>query len=127
MSDGFRPPPYPYERLDRLKPLADTHEGGLVDLSIGTPCDPPADAVRRALADSGTERGYPPSIGTPAFREAACRWMARRLDVHVDPSGVAACIGTKEFVGTLPSWLKLRTPATRSWSPTWPRSASTWA
>ena len=108
-ASGFRPPPYPYERLDRLKPLA-THNGGLVDLSIGTPCDPPADAVRRALADSGTERGYPPSIGSPAFREAACGWMGRRLHVQLDPAGVAACIGTKEFVGTLPSWLKLRAP-----------------
>ena len=110
MSDGFHPPPYPYERLDRLKPLA-THAGGLVDLSIGTPCDPPADSVRRALAGSDAERGYPPSIGSPAFRAAACGWMARRLGAHVDPANVAACVGTKELVGTLPSWLKLRTPA----------------
>jgi succinyldiaminopimelate transaminase len=109
-ESGFRPPPYPYERLDRLKPLA-THDGGLVDLSIGTPCDPPADAVRRALADSDTERGYPSSIGSPAFREAACGWMGRRVGAQVEPTAVAACIGTKEFVGTLPSWLKLRTPA----------------
>jgi succinyldiaminopimelate transaminase len=112
MSDvGFRPPPYPYERLEGFKPLADVHEGGLVDLSIGTPCDPPSDAVRRALAESDSERGYPPSIGTQAFREAACGWMARRLGSDVDPRAVAVCVGTKEFVGTLPSWLKLRTPA----------------
>ena len=45
MSDGFRPPPYPYERLDRLKPLADTHEGGLVDLSIGKAQDVPCYAL----------------------------------------------------------------------------------
>jgi succinyldiaminopimelate transaminase len=109
-ASGFRPPPYPYERLDRLKPLA-KHEGGLVDLSIGTPCDPPAEAVRRALADSDTERGYPSSIGSPAFRNAACGWMDRRLGARVDPTAVAGCIGTKEFVGTLPGWLKLRTPA----------------
>ena len=111
MSDlGFRPPPYPYERLDGLKRFADAHEGGLVDLSIGTPCDPPSDAVRRALAESDAERGYPPSIGTESFREAACGWMARRLGIEVDPTAVAACVGTKEFVGTLPSWLKLRAP-----------------
>jgi succinyldiaminopimelate transaminase len=109
-ESGFRPPPYPYERLDRLKPLA-THDGGLVDLSIGTPCDPPADAVRRALAGSDTERGYPSSIGSPAYREAACGWMGRRLGAQVEPTAVAACIGTKEFVGTLPSWLRLRAPA----------------
>ena len=34
---GFVPPPYPYDRLDRFKPLADRLDGGLVDLSIGTP------------------------------------------------------------------------------------------
>ena len=109
-APGFHPPPYPYERLDRLKPLA-THDGGLVDLSIGTPCDPPPAAVRRALADSDTERGYPPSIGSPALRAAASRWMARRLGVEIDPDAVAACVGTKELVATVPSWLKLRTPA----------------
>jgi succinyldiaminopimelate transaminase len=111
MVEGFRPPPYPYDRLDGLKPLADAHDGGLVDLSIGTPCDPPSDAVRRALAASDSERGYPPSIGSLAFREAACGWMDRRLGVLVAPDAVAACVGTKEFVATLPSWLKLRTPA----------------
>ena len=44
---GFVPPPYPYDRLDRFKPLADRLDGGLVDLSIGTPIDPPPRAVDR--------------------------------------------------------------------------------
>ena len=26
------------------------------------------------------------------------------------PAQVAACVGTKEFVATLPQWLRLRTP-----------------
>ncbi|MBA3304125.1 MAG: aminotransferase class I/II-fold pyridoxal phosphate-dependent enzyme, partial [Acidimicrobiia bacterium] len=37
-------------------------------------------------------------------------WMARRLDIEVDPAAVAACIGTKELVAGLPHWLRLRTP-----------------
>ena len=53
--------------------MADAHEGGVVDLSIGTPFDPPPDAVIEALASSGTERGYPPSIGTPEFRSGRRR------------------------------------------------------
>ena len=110
MSEGFRPPPYPYERLDGLKALADAHDGGLVDLSIGTPCDPPAEAVRGALAASDSERGYPPSIGSPALREAACDWMARRLGVQVPAGAVAACVGRRSSSATLPSWLRLRTP-----------------
>ncbi|MCU1463058.1 MAG: dapL [Acidimicrobiales bacterium] len=110
-APGFTPPPYPYDRLDALKPLAEKHDGGMVDLSIGTPCDAPADFVVRALAESGAERGYPPSIGSPAYREAAAGWLERRLGVTVDPgTELAACVGTKEFVATLPQWLQLRSP-----------------
>ena len=107
---GFVPPPYPYDRLDRLVPLADAHAGGVVDLSVGTPCDPPPAAVLEALATSDSERGYPPSIGTPELRTAAQAWIGRRFDVSVPLADVAACVGTKEFVATLPQWLRLRTP-----------------
>jgi succinyldiaminopimelate transaminase len=107
---GFRPPAYPYDRLAPLAAVAAAHDGGVVDLSIGTPADPPAPFVIEALARSGAERGYPPSIGTAELREAAAGWMARRLGVSVDPSAVAACIGTKELVAGLPHWLRLRRP-----------------
>jgi len=107
---GFAPPPYPYDRLDELKVLAEASPGGLVDLSIGTPADAPPKVVLDALAHSGAERGYPPSVGTPAFREAAVEWMHRRLGVRVSASQLAACIGTKELVAGLPQWLRLRTP-----------------
>lgn len=107
---GFVPPPYPYERVDRFKPLAERFAGGLVDFSIGTPFDPPPAAVTRMLGDSNAERGYPPSVGTAELRGAVTRWMGRRFDVDVDPAHVGACVGTKEFVGTLPQWLRLRRP-----------------
>ncbi len=110
-AEGFVPPPYPYDRLAELEPLAAHHEGGIVDLSIGTPCDPPPAVVLAALRDSGAERGYPPSIGSPAFREAASRWLERRLGVSVAPTELAACIGTKEFVAGVPHWLRLRDPS----------------
>lgn len=110
MTTPFVPPPYPYDRLDGLKALASEHEGGIIDLSIGTPCDPPPDAVVTALAQSGAERGYPPSIGTSGFREAAARWMQRRLGVDADPGAIGACVGTKELVAGIPHWLRLRTP-----------------
>ncbi|HEY5663530.1 MAG TPA: aminotransferase class I/II-fold pyridoxal phosphate-dependent enzyme [Ilumatobacter sp.] len=109
-SAGFVPPPYPYDRVDRFKPLADRFAGGLVDFSIGTPCDPPPAAVVAALGSSDAERGYPPSIGSLALRSSIQRWMQRRFGVAVPPDQIAACIGTKEFVGTLPQWLRLRTP-----------------
>ncbi len=107
---GFVPPPYPYDRLDELKAIADSHDGGLVDLSIGTPFDPPPASVLKAMAESGTERSYPPSIGTPAFRQAAADWLNRLVGTDVGPQDVRATIGSKEFVAGLPHWLKLRTP-----------------
>ena len=107
---GFEPPVYPYERLAGAKEKAEAHPGGVVDLSIGTPCDPPPAAVAAALGSSDAERGYPASLGSLALREAAADWMRRRHGVEVSPAAVAACVGTKEFVGTLPQWLKLRRP-----------------
>jgi succinyldiaminopimelate transaminase len=110
-SGGFVPPPYPYDRLDRLMPLAQALDGGVVDLSIGTPCDPPLDSVVAALSTSNAERGYPPSIGTDALRQAIRAWLARRFDLDVPLGQVAACVGTKEFVATTPQYLRLRSPS----------------
>lgn len=108
--ESFVPPPYPYERLDALRPLAEAFDSGVIDLSIGTPCDPPAPSVIEALASSNSERGYPASIGSLKLRQAFAHWMNRRLGVEIDSSCIAACIGTKEFVGTLPQWMALRSP-----------------
>jgi succinyldiaminopimelate transaminase len=108
---GFVPPPYPYERLNRLRPITESHQGGTVDLSVGTPLDPPPPNVLDALSSSGTERMYPPSIGTADFREAAQRWMQRRFNIDVAADQIGATIGSKEFVGTLPQWLMLRDPS----------------
>ena len=109
--DGFVPPPYPYDRLDRLAPLAAALEGGVVDLSIGTPCDPPLPAVVEALSHSNAERGYPASIGTEPLRKAIQTWLHRQFGVDVPLSQLAACVGTKEFVATTPQFLKLRRPS----------------
>ncbi len=105
---GFQLPPYPYDRLEPLRARAAAHDGGCIDLSVGTPTDPPPPAVVEALARSGAERGYPFSIGSAAYRAAASGWMARRFGVEA--GALAACIGTKELVAGLPHWLRLRTP-----------------
>lgn len=107
---GFTPPPYPFDRLDAYQKIAASHDGGVVDLSIGTPCDPPPDAVVAALSQSGSERGYPASIGTEALRRSVARWMGRTFAIDVPISRIAACIGTKEFVATTPHYMKLRRP-----------------
>lgn len=111
IATGFVPPPYPYDRLDKFKPLADAFDGGVVDLSIGTPCDPPIPEVIAALSTSNAERGYPPSIGTNDLRSSVRRWMQRRFDIDVPLADVAACVGTKEFVATTAHWMRLRDPS----------------
>ncbi len=119
MTGGFTPPAYPYDRLEAARRAAAKHRGGIVDLSIGTPTDPPPDAVWQAFIGrsgegpvdpSGVARGYPPSAGTLELREAVERWTKDRLGASVPTGNVAVCIGTKEFVGTTPQYLKLRRP-----------------
>ncbi len=117
---GFAPPPYPYDRLTDLKANAIERfdrggaggdHGGVVDCSIGTPCDPPPASVLDAMARSDTERGYPTSQGSPAYRAAAAGWIRRRFGVSVDPDReLAACVGTKEFVASTAQYLRLRNP-----------------
>lgn len=110
MTRGFVPPPYPYDRLDPLRAVAEELPGGAVDLSVGTPMDPAPAAVVAALAEADAARPYPPSIGTMAFRDAAAGWIDRRFGVDVSVDEVAACIGTKEFVASAPGFLRLRRP-----------------
>jgi succinyldiaminopimelate transaminase len=108
---GFVPPPYPHDRLDDLRAVAEAVPGGMVDCSIGTPVDPMPDVVLRALADAAPgATGYPFTIGSLAFREAAAAWIGRRFDVGVAAGEVMACIGTKEMVAGLPRLLSLRDP-----------------
>jgi succinyldiaminopimelate transaminase len=111
-TGGFVPPPYPYERLDALKRLADSLPGGVVDCSIGTPCDPVPEVASRAAADAiAASNGYPPSAGSVVLRDAAAGWIRRRFGVAVEGAHVGACVGTKELVTSLPHFLRLRNPA----------------
>ncbi len=111
---AFEPPAYPYDRLDAAKAAAQARFGRVIDLSIGTPGDPPPPMVLRALdhdddADRSA-RGYPASIGSADLRRAIAQWTDRRFGVTVDSGDVAVCVGTKEFVATTPQWLHLRNP-----------------
>jgi succinyldiaminopimelate transaminase len=111
MTEPFVPPIYPFDKLAPFEAKANELEGGVVDLSVGAPVDPPLPAVLEALASSNLERGYPASIGIGPLREAASAWMQRRLGVDVPVAQIAACIGTKELVAGLPHWLHLRDPS----------------
>ena len=109
-AQPFVPPPYPYDRLNELKSEILERHDSVVDLSIGTPFDPPPPAVVAALSTSGAERSYPPSVGTPALHAAVQRWLARRFDVSAEPGQIGATVGSKEFVALLPQFMGLRSP-----------------
>ncbi len=111
ISGGFEPPAYPHDRLVALRRLAELAPGGLVDCSTGAPTESAPAVVRAALEAASQAVGYPPSMGTVEFREAACAWMRRRLGVSVPADQVLACVGTKEFVTSLPRMLHLRDPS----------------
>jgi succinyldiaminopimelate transaminase len=102
--------PYPYDRLEGLKKIAQRHAGGPVDCSIGTPVDAPPDFVIAELARGVGARGYPASFGTEEYRGAAAAWMERRFAISVEADQIAACVGTKEFVASLAQYLHLRSP-----------------
>lgn len=104
------PPPHPYDRLNELKAYGERFEGGLINLSVGRPCDPPPSAVIAAQSTSGLEPGYPQSIGSARLRTAAQGWLQRRFGVGIDTSQIAACVGTKEFVASTPRLLHMRSP-----------------
>ena len=103
-------PPYPYDRLNKFKDVAIERHGSAINMSIGAPHDAPPDVVVEALASSGAERGYPPSVGSPEFLSAAATWLETQCDVSIDINHIGATIGLKEFVAGLPHWLHLKNP-----------------
>ena len=86
------------------------HEGGMVDCSIGTPCDPPPPAVVAALARRAPSAGYPPSAGSPACARRPARGCGAASASTCRLGELAACVGTKEFVASVPHLLRLRRP-----------------
>jgi succinyldiaminopimelate transaminase len=102
-----RLPSYPWDELAPIAEKARAFPGGAVDLSVGTPVDPVPAVIQDALIAAANAPGYPLTAGTPQLRSAAAGWLARSLDVHVDPSSVLPVIGTKEFIAWLPTMLGL--------------------
>jgi succinyldiaminopimelate transaminase len=102
-----RLPQYPWDGLAPIVEKARAFPGGMCDLSIGTPVDPVPDVIQHALASAANAPGYPFTSGTRELRAAAAGWLARTLDVHVDPVTILPVIGTKELVAWLPTMLGL--------------------
>ncbi|CAB4956472.1 unannotated protein [freshwater metagenome] len=98
-----RLPEYPWEGLKPFAARAAKHEGGLVDLSVGSPVDPTPKIIQDALTENSNAPGYPKTGGTPEFKQAVVDWYARRRGVQgLHPDQVMPTIGSKELISWLP-------------------------
>lgn len=101
-SVSRRLPDFPWDSLAEAKARAASHPDGIVDLSIGTPVDDTPAVAREALAAGSNAPGYPQTVGTPALRQAAVDWLARRHGVDgLGIDGVLPAIGSKELIGSM--------------------------
>lgn len=101
-------PDFPWDSLAVHRHQAVAVEGGIVDLSIGTPVDATPKVAQDALAAAANAPGYPTAHGTPELREAVVAWCERRLGVPgLDPIAVVPALGTKELIAWLPAILGL--------------------
>ncbi|CAM4446509.1 Glutamate-pyruvate aminotransferase AlaC [Mycobacterium basiliense] len=101
-------PEFPWDTLANAKARAGAHPDGIVDLSVGTPVDPVAPMIQKALAAAGPAPGYPATAGTARLRESAVAALGRRYGITgLAESAVLPVIGTKEFIAWLPTLLGL--------------------
>lgn len=101
-------PDYPWDLMAPYAARAREAEGGVVDLSIGSPVDATPDLIRSALAAATDAHAYPQTVGTPELREAIVSWFERRRGVvGLGVENVLPTIGSKELVALLPFFLGL--------------------
>jgi succinyldiaminopimelate transaminase len=101
-------PDFPWDSLAAAATVARRHEGGIVDLSVGSPVDPTPDVVARALSAATDAHAYPQVAGTPALRAAVAEWYERRRGVSgLQDANVLPTIGSKELIAGMALWLGL--------------------
>jgi succinyldiaminopimelate transaminase len=100
-------PDFPWDALVPFGNLARAHEGGWVDLSVGSPVDATPALIRDSLAAATDAHSYPQTIGSVPLREAIVAWYARRRGVELTTANVMPTIGSKEFIALLPMLLGL--------------------
>lgn len=103
-----RLPEYPWQKLKPFAEISARHEGGMVDLSIGSPVDPTPEIIRNALQAAANSPGYPSTGGSPELKAAVVEWFARRRGVAgLTTDQVMPSIGSKELISFLPLLLGL--------------------
>ncbi|MGK2350531.1 succinyldiaminopimelate transaminase [Cutibacterium sp. V947] len=102
-------PTFPWDTIAGAKVKAQSHPGGIVDVSVGTPVDPTPQIVTEALTATSDAHGYPQVWGTPALRVGILDHMKQvwGAPAQLGETSVLPVIGTKELVASLPSQLGL--------------------
>jgi N-succinyldiaminopimelate aminotransferase len=80
--------PYPFERLKQLFASVTPNSAyAHISLGIGEPRHATPQLVLDALAGATGELAmYPPTVGSPALRQACAGWVQRRYGVSLDPA-----------------------------------------
>jgi len=103
-----RLPDFPWDTIAAARAAAEAHPQGIVDLSVGTPVDESPEVARRALISAANSPGYPTVAGPISLRRAVIDWLERRFGVTgPDVDQVLPTVGSKEFIGNLPTQLGL--------------------
>ncbi|MGN6782538.1 MAG: succinyldiaminopimelate transaminase [Marmoricola sp.] len=101
-SVSARLPDFPWDKLTAYAERARAHEGGIVDLSVGTPVDPTPEVVQQALCAAADSPGYPTTIGLPESRRAVLDWLSRRFGLGgFGLDAVLPVVGSKELIASL--------------------------
>lgn len=104
--------PYDWSRVAEFRQCAQTHTGGAIDLSVGSPVDPVPESVKAALkqaCDDDNAHGYPQTIGSGELRNAIHDWFLhqRGVDLTMLKASVVPSVGSKEAVALMASLLHL--------------------
>jgi LL-diaminopimelate aminotransferase len=98
-------PVYPFVKLEQIKEKARMEKRDLIDFGIGDPDLPTPqfiiDAMKKAVSDAENHR-YPTSTGMLKFREAASRFLEKRLGIGIPASQIVSLIGSKEGIAHFP-------------------------
>ncbi|MDF7663427.1 succinyldiaminopimelate transaminase [Bifidobacterium sp. ESL0763] len=102
--------PYDWGRVAPYKKIAAQAEGGMVDLSVGSPVDPVPMSVQQALAvstDLANAHGYPTVAGSETLRMAVPTWFRvnRGVDFEAIDADFVPTVGSKEAVALMASLL----------------------
>jgi len=77
----------------------------VIDLSIGSPDQPPSESVRKVLSDAALRAdayAYPGSKGKPVFLNKAAAWLEYRFGIQVDPEHeLLSLMGSQDGLGHL--------------------------